>query len=324
MPVSSVNNDNIIRNGQFSSILGSGFQTSGTVSLIQGTLTQIQSIYSWSDSEVKFTANTAPFAYGPLTLELTNSLGTQSTSTTHSPIVGKSFTTATGVAAPPGSNSVIEGASPPVAAGDQIEYDTLTNQGAVITMYGDGTYDLSTSTGIHTFAVRVFDISNPSWSNQITVGSTPNIYSTIPLISRGNTTIRGIRFNTTASASLLPPYFVISTSSAAFSFSGGTIQYTAIDPEGVPVVYSLPTTRTGISINTNTGLVTVTAAASNSSGTIVVRASDGGLFTDVSTLVTVGASTSTSTILQQNLILSYDPSNLSSYPGSGTSVFRYP
>lgn len=321
MAITVVNTSNTIKNGQFSSISGSGFQNSGSLVIVQGVLSQPQLIHSWSDSEVKFTSNTTPFAYGSVTIELTNSLGTESTSTLHVPTELKTFTTASGVSPPPGSNSVIDGASPPVAAGDQIEFDLVTNQGAAITMNSDGTYILSTSSGIHTFSVRVFDISNPSWSNQITVGSTPNVYSAIPLLIQGNTVTRGIRVNTTASASLLPPVFVVSTSSAAFPFTGGTIQYTAIDPEGVSVIYSLPATRTGITIDSVTGLVTVNSLAANTDDFITVRASDGVLFSDVTTFVDVGASTSTSTILQSNLIFSYDPSDPTSYPGSGTTVF---
>jgi hypothetical protein len=70
------------------------------------------------------------------------------------------------------------------------------------------------------------------------------------------------------------PVFTVAPTTASIAATGGTIQFTAVDPEGSEVVYSLTTTRSGITIN-STGLVTVTAAAAGTSGNIVVQASDG-------------------------------------------------
>jgi hypothetical protein len=77
------------------------------------------------------------------------------------------------------------------------------------------------------------------------------------------------------------PVFTVAPPTAGIAATGGTIQFTAVDPDGSEVVYSLTTTRAGITID-STGLVTVTAAAAGTSGNIVVQASDG-ILTDTAT-----------------------------------------
>lgn len=70
------------------------------------------------------------------------------------------------------------------------------------------------------------------------------------------------------------PVFTVAPTTAYLSGAGGTIQFTASDPDGGSVFYSLTTTRAGITID-SVGLVTVTSAAAGTSGNIVVQASDG-------------------------------------------------
>lgn len=83
------------------------------------------------------------------------------------------------------------------------------------------------------------------------------------------------------------PVFTVAPSSASIAATGGTIQFTATDPDGGTILYSLTTTRSGITINSTTGLVTVTAAAAGTSGNIVVQATDGILAASAACLVTV-------------------------------------
>lgn len=83
------------------------------------------------------------------------------------------------------------------------------------------------------------------------------------------------------------PQFTVAPASASLPASGGTIQFTALDPEGDSVTYSLPTTRAGITINPVSGLVTVTSSAAGTSGNITVRASDGSLTRDAVCAVAV-------------------------------------
>jgi hypothetical protein len=85
------------------------------------------------------------------------------------------------------------------------------------------------------------------------------------------------------------PAFTVAPTTASIAATGGTIQFTAVDPEGASVIYSLTTTRAGITINSTTGLVTVTAAAAGTSGNIVVQASDGILTASATCAVTVGS-----------------------------------
>ncbi len=69
-----------------------------------------------------------------------------------------------------------------------------------------------------------------------------------------------------------PPAFTVAPSTATVLASGGTIQFTAADPEGLAITYSLVTPPSGYSINASTGLVTVAAGASG--GSFIVRAAD--------------------------------------------------
>ena len=87
------------------------------------------------------------------------------------------------------------------------------------------------------------------------------------------------------------PVFTVAPTAASIAPTGGTIQFTAVDPEEDLIIYSLTTTRPGITINSSTGLVTVTSAAAGTLGNIVVRASDGVLTASTTCSVTV-ASTS--------------------------------
>lgn len=83
------------------------------------------------------------------------------------------------------------------------------------------------------------------------------------------------------------PVFTVAPTSASIASTGGTIQFTAADPEGGSIFYSLTTTRAGITISPTAGLVTVTAAAAGTSGNIVVQASDGILTASATCAVTV-------------------------------------
>lgn len=94
------------------------------------------------------------------------------------------------------------------------------------------------------------------------------------------------------------PVFTVAPTSASIAAVGGTIQFTATDPDGGSVFYSLTTTRAGITIN-SAGLVTVTAAAAGTSGNIVVQASDG--------LLTASATCA--------VVVAFTASNLDFHPG---------
>lgn len=84
------------------------------------------------------------------------------------------------------------------------------------------------------------------------------------------------------------PVFLDPPTSVNLPETGGTIEFTAVDPEGSTVTYSIAY-RNGFSINPTTGLVTVTAAAEGTTGNITVTASDGVLSTPTVCLVIVNA-----------------------------------
>jgi hypothetical protein len=88
------------------------------------------------------------------------------------------------------------------------------------------------------------------------------------------------------------PIFATAPTSVSLPFTGGTIQFTAYDPDGSTVTYSLASSYfVDIDINPSTGLVSVPASAAGSSGNITVRASDGLLTTDATCAVSVLSAT---------------------------------
>lgn len=83
-----------------------------------------------------------------------------------------------------------------------------------------------------------------------------------------------------------PPTFTLAPTTASLPSSGGTIQFSAQNAAS----YGLTVTRTGITIDGNTGLVTVAGTAAGTSGNITVRATNqSGQSTDVVCAVTVAA-----------------------------------
>lgn len=85
-----------------------------------------------------------------------------------------------------------------------------------------------------------------------------------------------------ADAANLRPIFSVAPTSAIIPATGGTIQFTAYDPEGGGVTYSLSARyRPDITVNPSTGLVSIPVAAQGTSGSVTVRATDSvGLFAD--------------------------------------------
>lgn len=115
------------------------------------------------------------------------------------------------------------------------------------------------------------------------------------------------------------PVFSVSPPTASLPSTGGTIQFTATDPEGATITYSL-SARAGFSINTSTGLVTVTSAAAGSTGNITVTASDGVLSTTVTCNVTVAAVTSGATVIIPTTTSNYNAAAL--LPGDVIQIAR--
>jgi hypothetical protein len=83
-----------------------------------------------------------------------------------------------------------------------------------------------------------------------------------------------------------PPVFTVAPTTFAPSGLPANVQFTAVDPEGLVVTYSLVGSPANISINSNTGLVTVSSGATYQ--TITVRATDPfGMSADVSCLLNI-------------------------------------
>jgi len=147
--------------------------TPGTITLIQGTLSQVQSTaVTWGDTSIEFTANTSIFAYGLVVLQIENANGIDEINVTLIPAAGKAFL----VADVPWSvtdYSVFEDAAPSVADGDQLEYDLVTDNGADVAMFADGTFTLDEILLTHTFSVRVFDQTDLTWSAAVDITVNP-------------------------------------------------------------------------------------------------------------------------------------------------------
>ncbi len=150
--------------GQSCTLTGVNLDTSGTVTLRQGSLSQAQTTGSWADTSITFTANTSIFAYGPIVIEVAVAGGTAQANFTLIPVAAKSYIVVD-VPWPGTAYSVLDGASPAAADGDQLEWELATNNGGVVTMFADGTFSINDGTQAHTFNVRVFDQTDLTWSS---------------------------------------------------------------------------------------------------------------------------------------------------------------
>ena len=190
--ISGLNGTGQLYDGQACTITGLQFTGTGrTITLRQGTLTQSQTELTGSDTELTFTADTEIFAYGPLVLEVENENGVDQVNVTLVPVAGKGWIAAD-VPWSIGTYSVFEDAAPAVADGDQLEYELVTDNGGVVTMFADGTFAIDDDTQGHEFAVRVFDQTDHTWSDPVTI--TVNFVPTITIvdpIDGDGTVIRG-------------------------------------------------------------------------------------------------------------------------------------
>jgi hypothetical protein len=82
------------------------------------------------------------------------------------------------------------------------------------------------------------------------------------------------------------PAFTVAPTTASIAATGGTIQFTAVDPEGATVIYSVSAYTSGVTVN-QSGLVTIPASAAGTSGNVTVTASDGILTASATCAVTV-------------------------------------
>jgi hypothetical protein len=188
--IANLNGTNTLKHGQACTISGLQFTgTPGTITLRQGALSQVQSTgVTWADTSITFTANTAIFAYGAVVLEVTNANGTDQENVTLQPVTGKAYLVAD-VPWPVGAYSVYEDAAPGVADGDQLEYELVSDNGANVAMLADGTFTLDEILLSHTFAVRVFDQTDKTWSAPVDITVNPVV--SIDSVDGDNTVLLG-------------------------------------------------------------------------------------------------------------------------------------
>lgn len=168
-----------VRHGDTVTVVGSGFgatQGASTVTLetADGSPTVTQSVVSWSGTEITFTATSTALPFGALKVEVTVGAASDTIDIAHAAPSGHAWGTAD-VGWPAGTYSVFDGAAPAVVDGDQYEYEILTDQSAAVTVFPDGTFLIDASTGTHQFDVRVFDQTDETWSDWVTVEAEANV-----------------------------------------------------------------------------------------------------------------------------------------------------
>lgn len=275
--------------GQSCTLAGVNLLTSGTLTLRQGSLSQVQTTGSWADTSITFTANTSIFAYGPIVVEVVNANGTAQGNYTLVPVSGKAYIAAD-VPWPGTAYSVFQGASPAVADGDQLEYETTTNNGGTVTMFADGTFSINDSTQAHTFHVRVFDQTDLTWSSSTLITVAASSVVSITSVANGGNVVRGasgvtilgsgfgatagtvtiggiaqtvaswsnsaITFNANVSTPIGSQLLQVTTSTGAFGTASTIVAYTS----GVTPVFLGPTISVaGLQQNTPMSALTVAA-----------------------------------------------------------------
>lgn len=174
----NLNGGDTFQHGQACTITGLQLDTSGTLTLIQGPNSVVQTTDTWAADEITFTADADVFAYGLVVLEIAVAGGLTQVNVQLTPAAGKAYILAD-VPWDPADYSVFEGASPPIVDGDQLEYDLVTNNGGNVTMFADGTFTIDDSSVGHTFDIRAFDFSDSTWSLVSTVGVNANPLITV-------------------------------------------------------------------------------------------------------------------------------------------------
>ena len=118
------------------------------------------------------------------------------------------------------------------------------------------------------------------------------------------------------------PVFTVAPTAASIASTGGTIQFTAVDPEGSTVTYSIADAQRVSRSAHRPGLVTVTSAAAGTSGNITVTASDGVLSTSVPCMVTVESASESIRFAPGHYVRPSPNTTLANYQTllSGTSI----
>lgn len=132
---------------------------------------------------------------------------------------------------------------------------------------------------------------------QVTVNSSGDVLNTSAAGGSYTVIIRAdngslysdVTVSITIAATNQPPVFDTAPTTASVSSTGGTVQFSASDPEGLSVSYGV--SGLGSSINSS-GLASIPSGASG--GKMVVYASDGSLTTSITCVVTVAQSGSIS------------------------------
>ena len=170
--------------GQVVVVDGSGFGASQGASTIKvkmadGSPSVTQTATAWSDTQITFTLNSTALPFGSVNVEVVNG-ATVTMAKTLVSASGYANGTAN-VTWPTGAGSIFDGASAAVVDGDLYEYETLTDQGAAVEVFPDGTFVISSATGVHKFSARAYDQTDETWGAFIesTITGAESTYDTV-------------------------------------------------------------------------------------------------------------------------------------------------
>lgn len=161
------------------------------------------------------------------------------------------------------------GGSQQVSLSCNASSDPAVNGAATSGLAGYRWYVATTPTGTYSLLATT---TSPSYTHTGLGDTATRYYKVAAYDSAGNQSTQTAYVVATTATPNRAPTFTVAPTSATISSSGGTIQFTASDPDGDILTYTLPTPPSGYSINSATGLVTVAVGAASDS--ITVRATD--------------------------------------------------
>ncbi len=176
--ITDVDTDENITHGELLTITGSNFGATqatynAVVDIISGTVAVVQACSGWGSTGFTIAAaDTTGLPFGAITgLRITTDYGTDTLALTHSVPSGYAYGTAN-VPWPVEAYSVFAGASAAVVDGDQYQYEILTNVGTSVEVFADGTFVINSDSFVHEFDVRVYDQTDETWSEWVTMVAT--------------------------------------------------------------------------------------------------------------------------------------------------------
>lgn len=208
--------------------------------------------------------------FGSISLMIING-GSVTVPIVHAPTAGFEYEVCS-VPWPAGAESIFEDASPAVESGDQVHWQLVSDQGASVTVYPDGTVLVGDGGEAHAFEARMWDASALNWGAWETITVSPLAAANRPPVFSGSIANIGVTAGTAVNVDAGAHFSDPDDDTLTFSKVGGWPAWASIDASsgviaGIAQVGLFSGLRVratdggGLGVNSNAFSVTVAADA---------------------------------------------------------------